>query len=270
MGRPKLITACSSCYRTLKDHLPEIPVESLWLALEASNLPIHLSEAVPKTLAIHDPCATRADRDLEDSARRLAAKLGVRVVELNERGCTTCCGYGGLARFANPEVTDAIVSRRIAANTEDYLTYCAMCRDAFARKGKRAVHLLYLLFPTDASDPALRGDPGFSGRQENRARLKTRLLREVWGECEMPQTVPIHLKIAPDVLDRMEQRMILVEDVRAVLKQADSGAPVIANPKNGHFLAVYRPACVTYWVEYSVEQDSVVVHNCYSHRMEVV
>ncbi len=268
MGRPKLITACSSCYRTLKDHLPEIEVESLWPVLERSNF----SDRDPRlqqTLAIHDPCSTRADREVEDSARRLAAKLGVDVVELNQRGHTTCCGYGGLARFANPEVTDKIVRRRIAESDADYLTYCAMCRDAFARQGKRAVHILDLFFPNGA-DPGARRDPGFSGRQENRARLKSRFLREVWGENVKTNEPPIQLRIAPEVLERMEQRMILVEDVRTVMEHARSGGALIVNPQSGHFLACHRPSCVTYWVEYSVEQDVVVVHNCYSHRMQVV
>jgi Fe-S oxidoreductase len=266
MGRPKLITACSSCYRTLKDHLPEIQVESLWPVLERSRW----LEGTPQTLAIHDPCATRADRELEDSARRLASRAGVKLVELNERGCTTCCGYGGLARFANPEVTGKIVRRRIAENSADYLTYCAMCRDAFARQGKRAVHLLDLLFPADGADAAARHDPGFSGRQENRARLKARLLRELWRENVGPDETSIQLKISPEILDRMEQRMILADDVRAVIERAGTDGSLIENPRNGHFLACYRPSCVTYWVEYSVEQDTVVVHNCYSHRMQVV
>jgi Fe-S oxidoreductase len=269
MGRPKLITACSSCYRTFKDHLPEVEVESLWPVLERSNIPDR-DTRMRQTLAIHDPCATRADRDIEDSTRRLAANFGVDIVELNERGCTTCCGYGGLARFANPEVTGKVVSRRIAQSSGDYLTYCAMCRDAFARRGKRALHILELLFSANEGDPAERRDPGFSGRQENRARLKSRFLREVWGEDVNANEPPIQLKISPEVLELMEQRMILVEDVRTVVEHAQSDGALIANPQNGHLLACYRPSCVTYWVEYSVDNGAVTVHNAYSHRMQVL
>ena len=30
LGRPRLITACSSCFKSLRDHLPQIPIEPLW------------------------------------------------------------------------------------------------------------------------------------------------------------------------------------------------------------------------------------------------
>jgi hypothetical protein len=34
-------------------------------------------------------------------------------------------------------------------------------------------------------------------------------------------------------------------------------------------MAHHKPAAVTYWVEYSRDGDEFVVHNAYSHRMEV-
>jgi hypothetical protein len=35
-------------------------------------------------------------------------------------------------------------------------------------------------------------------------------------------------------------------------------------------LAHHRPNAVTYWVEYTPQDDAFVVHNAYSHRMQVV
>ena len=67
----------------------------------------------------------------------------------------------------------------------------------------------------------------------------------------------------------MKQRMILVEDVRRTIEQAEQTGDKIENPVTGRSLASLRSACVTYWVDYSAERDAFVVHNAYSHRMEV-
>jgi Fe-S oxidoreductase len=113
--------------------------------------------------------------DAQRAVRRLAAGLGG--AEL-----TTCCGFGGLASFANPEVADKIVDRRIGEGADDYLTYCAMRRDNFARHGKRLDHLPDLVFPSlEGGDPAARPDPGLSRRRDNRVPLEARMLRETWG-----------------------------------------------------------------------------------------
>jgi hypothetical protein len=271
LGRPRVIAACSSCYRTLKDNLHEMEVESLWSVLESS--PLLGLEASPRRLALHDPCGTRGAIDVQNAVRRLLTRMGVTVEELNERDQMTCCGFGGLAQFANPEVADKIVRRRIGQNDADYVTYCAMCRDRFARQGKRTWHVLDLVFAAgedvDCGDAGGRADPGFSSRQENRARLKRRFLREVWRE-EMPEEQSsLELLISPDVASLLEARMILREDVRAVIQHAERSGEKLEDPATGHFVARHRPASATFWVEYSVEHSAYRVHNAYSHRMQV-
>ena len=269
MGRPRMITACSTCYRMFRDNLPDMQIESLWKVIDQYGLPA-TQPAVPRgTLAIHDPCTTRHEEGVQDDVRRILRKLGVETVELNQRGMTTCCGYGGLMQFADAAVADKVVHRRINQNTDDYLTYCAMCRDNFARRGKRAVHILDLVYASSDCDPAARPDPGFSTRQENRARLKTRMLRELWGEIMVETEQAIHLIISPEVRAQLERRMILVDDVRKVVAHAEATGEKILHPQSGRFIACYRPAAVTYWVEYSVQQTGIVIHKAYSHRMQV-
>jgi len=268
MGRPRLITACSTCYRMFKDNLPDIQVESIWTVIDRLGLPAPEGAIQPRTLAIHDPCTTRDEEDVQASVRLILGKLGTNVVELNDRGLTTCCGYGGLMQFADATVADKVVNRRIRQSNSDYVTYCAMCRDNFSRRGKRALHILDLIFEVEGSDPAARADPGFSQRQENRARLKARLLRDVWRETVADREQQLNLMIDPDVLALMEKRMILVEDVRKVISHAESTGEKILS-QTGRFVASYRPASVTYWVEYSAQGSGFVVHNAYSHRMEV-
>jgi Fe-S oxidoreductase len=270
MGNPRIITACSSCYRAFKDHLPEAQVESLWTVLTEVGLPGGCSPAPARALAIHDPCATREDASVQDGARRVLTQLGVPTMELNlTRGLTTCCGYGGLMSFANREVADKVVKRRIGESEADYVAYCAMCRDNFAARGKRSVHLLDLVYGAPGTDPAARKGPTFSQRQENRARLKRRLLAEVWGEQVTDERRPMNLIISPEVTQWMEERMILAEDVEKVIGHAEASGDKIEDKESGHLLASYRPVSVTYWVEYSVEPSGFVVHNAYSHRMEI-
>jgi Fe-S oxidoreductase len=271
LGRPRLITACSACFRTLKDHLPEVPIESLWTVLEMHPLPLKNGGA--RSLALHDPCTTRNETAVQDSIRRLLTGLGVTIEELNGRDRSPCCGFGGLARFANAGVAEKIVKRRIGESASDFVTYCAMCRDSFARQGKRTWHILDLVFGNDSRDggaePAMRADPGFSLRQENRARLKTRLLREIWGENMPDGSNRLELIVVQEVMAQLESRLILLDDIRAVIERAESSGEKLRDPATGHFIAHYRPAAVTYWVEYSPSDAGFVLHNAYSHRMQV-
>ncbi len=269
LGNPRVITACSSCYRVFDDHLPGAKVESLWSVLEARGLP---SEATtrPRTLTIHDPCSTRHEKPVQDAARAVLARLGVTVEEpALTRELTTCCGYGGLASFANPEVADKLVDRRIASTSSDLVTYCAMCRDRFARRGKRSLHLLDLVYGTPATDGAARLGPGFSDRHENRARLKQTVLREVWGEVRSGEARPMQLTFTPEVLARMEQRMILKEDVERAIRHAEETGARFSDPSTGHLLTNHRPVAVTYWVEYAPSEAGFQVFNTYSHRMDL-
>jgi Fe-S oxidoreductase len=269
LGQPRLITACSSCFKTLKEHLPHIQVEPLWPYLDPALLTNAPPEPASRTLAIHDPCSTRGVHEVEDSSRALLGKLGIDVVELNETGLTTCCGYGGLTLFVNPALADKTVTRRAKQSDVDYVTYCAMCRDRFAHQGKRAIHILDLVFADANSDSAARPDPGFSKRRDNRAQLKARLLHEVWGEEGSTVESSVKLQISEGVRQLLEKRMILIDDVRRTIEYAESTGDKLENPITGQFLASFRSACVTYWVEYSRLGDEFAVHNAYFHRMEV-
>jgi NADPH-dependent glutamate synthase beta subunit-like oxidoreductase len=267
LGQPPVVTACSSCFRMFADHQPEVPVQSLWSVLERVGLPAGAAPNVGK-LAIHDPCTTRDETAIQMSVRGLLDQRGVTAVELDGPGLTTCCGFGGLASFVNPVLTDKIVDRRIGQNQADYLTYCAMCRDNFARRGKRAVHVLDLIFP-GADDPAARADPGFSMRQENRGRLKRRLLRDLWRETVSEPATDIELSISAEVLADMEKKLILEDDVRQTVRHAEASGEKLLDPRTGLFIARYRPVSMTYWAEYTVEDGRYVVHRAYSHRMQV-
>ncbi|SJZ66511.1 pyridine nucleotide-disulfide oxidoreductase/dicluster-binding protein [Consotaella salsifontis] len=270
MGQPTIVTACSSCLKTLGQSLPDIPVHSVWPLLSELGWQIEASPAASLPLAIHDPCSGRHAKGVQRAVRELAAAVGAEVRELSGAELTTCCGYGGLAQFANPVVADKIVDQRIGESEDDYLTYCAMCRDNFARRGKRAVHLLDLLLPPiDGSDPAARPDPGFSRRRENRTRLKMALLKDLWDE-DMTDPLPQSNVVIPDeVRAQMERKLILAEDVIAVITNAESSGQKLKDRASDHFIATGRAGNVTTWVEYELADGVPIVRRAYCHRMEV-
>ena len=270
LGRPEIVTACSTCLKMLGDFHPEMKARSLWTVIAETGWPDGPRPQIEGPFAIHDPCTGRHAVEVQRAVRSLAAGLGATVRELSGAELTTCCGFGGLASFANPEVTGKIVDRRIGESADDYLTYCAMCRDNFARRGKRSVHLLDLVFPAPgAADPAARPDPGFSRRRDNRVRLKARLLRELWGE-NMSDPVPeIDLIVPEDVRAEMERKLILVEDVARAIAQAEATGKKLRNKATGHLIATHRAGEFTCWAEYEVTPAGIVLHRAYGHRMQV-
>jgi hypothetical protein len=171
--------------------------------------------------------------------------------------------------FANPAVAEKSVQRRAAQSDADYVTYCAMCRDRFAHDGKRATHILDLVFAQEGDDPAARRDPGFSLRQQNRARLKGTLLRQLWGETEKPMEPSRNVLIPEELKSLFEKRMILEQDIQRTIDSAERNRDIIEDQRTGRRLASLRVACVTYWVEYSEQDGAYLVHDAYSHRMEV-
>jgi hypothetical protein len=270
LGSPRVILACSSCFRVFQSFLPEIPIVSLWEIFEKMGLPETRPLGLPARLTIHDPCSTRHERGIQDSARAILARLGVEVRELAlSRELTECCGYGGLVWLAHPELARDIVRRRTQEDPGEYVTYCAMCRDFFADTGKPTRHILDLIYGNADIPPASRR-LGYSERHENRARLKRGLLKAYAknGDTALDDDQAIRLQVAPEVRAVLDERLILDDDLRAVIAHAERTKEKFMSP-SGRCLARHRPASATYWVEYEVEGDGFRVHNAYSHRMEI-
>ncbi|MEA4855195.1 MAG: pyridine nucleotide-disulfide oxidoreductase/dicluster-binding protein [Solidesulfovibrio sp.] len=273
LGRPRLVTACASCLAVFRQAAPDIPAVSLWQVLnDETGLPEAAGFTPDGPLAVHDSCTARHDATAQAAVRALLGKRGLAFEELPLSGrYTECCGFGGLVGNAHPELAKAITERRAAASPRDFLATCAMCRDRLAHVGKRAYHLLDLLFPgPGAADPATRPDPGFSLRHETRARLRRHLLATVWNEPTDPKApAGPDFTVSPEVRAVMEARHILDDDVKRTLAHAESTGRKFRNRENGHFLASFTPHRVTYWVEYVMEGATARVFTAYSHRMTV-
>jgi hypothetical protein len=267
MEKPSVVLACSTCYQVFKTHLPDVALVSLWEVFDEHGLPESPPASLTNMVSIHDPCTTRHEPQMHESVRRIVGQLGYAIDELElSRERTTCCSYGGLMWFANRDLAQNVIQRRINENQTDYVTYCAMCRDFFATQGKRTLHLLDLIFGEEQTSR-----PGYSQRRENRVRLKRTLLNTLWGETVTGQEdyESIKVTVSKDILARLEERLILVADVQQVIAYAERTGSWLLNPQTGHRLAHHRPATVTYWVEYTREEDTYIIFNAYCHRMDV-
>jgi Fe-S oxidoreductase len=271
MGKPRVVTACATCRHLFQEHLPELETHSLWAIVAEHGLPPG-TPACPKTIAVTDPCMSRHDPGTQAQVRHIARELGFTVEELPlAGGKAECCGYGGLMAQADPALARDILRRRGAVNGHDYLAYCAMCRDNLAAEGKRSSHLIEHVFPTTpGADPAARGWMSWSERRGNRARLRRRLLQDGADHLdELPESCgqPI-LQMTPEVLRRIDERRILVEDLQRVIGHAERTGKRLANA--GVFKAWLPSEHVTFWVDYSPEGEGFRVHNAYCHRMKII
>jgi len=270
LGKPKVILACSSCVQEYQRNYPEVEIKSYWEIYDQAGEIVERGKGI---VAVQDACSTRYASDIQEAVRSILKKLGYEIEELElSREKTECCTYGGGMWLANKAVAEKMVRRRIGESGLDYVTYCAMCREAFARRGKRTVHLLDMIYGEGDADLATAPVVGYSQRQENRARLKEKVLREIWREA-MPEKEAyeeIRLEIELKAQAEMEERQILVGDVQKVIENSERTGNRLRNPANGHYLGKYQPHRVTYWVEYSREEDGRYrVYKAYSHRMEI-
>ena len=269
LGSPQVIAACASCLAVFREHAPEFGVRSLWEALAETGLPVLTGERPAGPVAVHDPCSLRHDQPAREAVRNALRTLDIPFEELALSGqFTECCGYGGLMGNVNPALAREVARRRGAETSLDMAASCSMCRDRLAAEGKRVWHALDFVFPGPAMDPAAKG-PGFSQRHENRARLKATLLREVWGEDAAPHAHGLDVSYAPGVLDSMEDRRILQEDVEAVLDETLRTGRRMVDRESGRFLASFRPRRMNYWVEYSQDGGQITVTRVWCHRMEL-
>ena len=273
-GRPVFILACSSCIGVFERYLPEIPYVSLWEIFQKYGLPETAIIDRGHVLNIHDACSTRHKNEVHESVRNIASGLGYEIEELKyAKAKTKCCGYGGLVFYANREQAEAFAEDRVMESKNDLLVYCAMCKDLFAEKGKRTLHILDLIFGEDPEGAALKKMPNLSRRHANRADLKNKLLRELWNEepeMDFMQRNELNLVVPQEVWKTMEERYILFEDIEKVIAHSRLSGERFFNPEDSSYLAHLRINYVTYWVQYAEKEDGIHILNAYSHRMEVM
>lgn len=268
LGSPRVVTACSTCLHMFREHLPSIPVESVWTVLTDSSLE---RVALRPVLALSDPCTARHDKQTRTAVRRLLENIGQPLAPLTMSGeLTECCGFGGLLENANPKLAQQVAAARVAQTEAEILTYCAMCRDQLARTGKPVLHLLDLLF-SDLAHPASEAPVSISARRIQRRRLKEDLLAR-YAPDERPAREPweeVPLILSEQVAVSMEERRILADDIRRVLYQAGEGGGVFVHGSKRCKIASALLGEVTFWVQYEERDGEYHIDACWSHRMSI-
>lgn len=265
LGNPVVIAGCPTCRKELKDSVGG-EIVGIWDVLEQIGLPAG-AKGLDRPAALHDSCGARGDARTQQAIRDLAAKLGVRLVETEYSGDRSpCCGYGGLAAYANREVAHEMSEKCLERSDAPYISYCMACRDRFAREGRESRHILELVYGTDAGAP-----PDISEKRFNRLTLKNDLLREIWLEEPMEKKLDYQLDFTDEARMMMDDRMILVEDVISVLNAVRETGECIYDEESGLLIARHRIGNATFWVKFSREDDEhYLVHRAWSHRMHVV
>lgn len=259
LGRPVIVCACPTCKRVF-DEWEDAESLGIWEVLLTSGVP----KTAARTVAIHDACGARGDKKTQDQVRRLVEALGCQVEEIPySRDRSPCCGFGGLVKYANPEVAGKKADFAAARSEYPLLTYCMACRDQLARAGADSRHILELAYDVQPGPV-----PDLSARRANRLRLKQRMLEELWEEkTEMTTERPV--MFAEGVREKMEERMILTSDVDAVLRAYETSGAAVRDAASGRLAACLRLGNVTFWVSFTKEADGYLVHSAYSHRMTV-
>jgi Fe-S oxidoreductase len=267
-GQPTFILACPSCSLFFKTELPEINTESLWEVL-AGIVPDR--PTVSMALTLHDPCASRYEEGIQKGARKIISSVAPSFSEQKYSGrLTKCCGYGGLAAHAQPELGMEYSIDTAQDGDAPLVSYCIVCRDRFKAAGFPSLHLLDLLFPEgDLSELMNRPMPNLSEKRDRRLDFRQQVLKSIWQEeVTDPPKIPYEIVIPPEIYELMEKRRILKGDVEAVIAEAAVHGPLFLNRNNGHSLASLRPRQVTFWVEYTIDEDGrYLVHQVWCHRM---
>jgi NADPH-dependent glutamate synthase beta subunit-like oxidoreductase len=167
VGAEEIIVACQSCYVTMKEYSPNQKVRSLWEVLPEIGLPegaAGIGKDSGLNIAVHDSCPTRDVPEISDGIRQIMGSLGYAIEEpAHTREKTLCCGFGGMVVPANPDLARRVMERRTEEVKSDVMvTYCAACRESMIRGGKKAVHILDLIFGGPYKADSVFPGPGTS------------------------------------------------------------------------------------------------------------
>jgi Fe-S oxidoreductase len=173
-GIKEILTACPNCHRIFTTYGDGLKIRSILEVISQNG--IQEQKLPAGTITIHDPCAVRFEKGIQNNVRRIIAGQGIAVEEMkHSRENTLCCGEGAGVSGISPDLAENWGNlRKIEANGKVVVTYCAGCENYLGKKSE-ILHILDLLFdPRDA----IKGRSRVSKAPFtywNRLRLKNRL-----------------------------------------------------------------------------------------------
>jgi len=271
LGKPETIFACTLCQSVISGAIPEMKAVSLYQVL-AENAADSKTTDISQVTSIFDPCGCRDQSEIHDAVRELAEVFGYTVDELDDsRESSVCCGYGGDIRGANKSLDETIKSVKLNASDNDYLVYCANCRDVMTSVGKESRHVLELFFDL----PMYEGKPPTnSQKRENRIEMKEYLKEQYQGEYDFvlaeSEYVPLlPIRMSDELEKQMDEDRILIHDISMIIRAAEDSGFKITDADKGSFISHRQIGAITYWVEYRLDDDMIEVLDVWSHRMSI-
>jgi len=211
---------------------------------------------------------------MHNEIRVILKKRGCQLEEYEySRDMTRCCGYGGLIGFSDASLAKEFSKKRLSETKNAIVTYCSVCRDVFANTEKPVYHILDIIYGNTSSDRGLREKTGISEKTDNRKELKKALLKEIWGEEPVDvenEYDSISLVIDDEVKKKLEDRLILEDNIREVIFEAEKTGAKTVNPNTGNSTAGKKIGIVTYWVEFKKIGGLFHIQSAYSHRIQIV
>ncbi|MHB9074767.1 MAG: FAD-dependent oxidoreductase [Desulfobaccales bacterium] len=147
LGAEEVIVACTHCYQTFKEFLPQVQLRTIYEVLGEVGLPPGTQATTPWTFNIQDACGARQAPNIHDAVRAVVMNLGYNVEEMaHNRQRSICCGSGGMVPAVAPELAKQMTDFRLSEATHDLVTYCASCRARLSKAGHPTLHVLDLPF----------------------------------------------------------------------------------------------------------------------------
>jgi len=255
MGHPKVVTACPSCGKQLAKMCPEWECVSLYEIL--ANSPF-AEKGQGMQVAVFDPCAAKEMQEVKESVRKIARRSGFSLMPSPRENC---CGNGGHMRAVAPELFDQIAESSAFSSKEDAITYCVNCRDIFASRGKRAIHILDLFCEGSPENAFCRPAPSWGERRRNRELLKA-------GLTDMPAPHgAIKLLISGELMAKLQNELLTEQEILNTIQSCESSGDKLSYAGSDVYIGHMRQGAITIWVEYRVLDGGYELRNAYSHRM---
>lgn len=259
LGEPVVIYACASCRKTFERFMPEIPTISLYELLDGGQGYVETQE-----YAVFDACAAYGMKEVKQAVRNLAASCGCHITDYDSEG--KCCGFGGHIQLANPEFFDEVAETRCAQTDKPFLVYCTNCKEVFQNHGKKAVHILDLLYNLEGAKV-----PTLEEKRLNNLLVKQMLLSLYWKEEFSPQMEEwdsLKVKVVKETKTTMERTLIPLRDVKKTIWINEMAGEGFENAA-GEVICRLVGDYLTCWVKYKKEGDCYQVLEVYSHRMHI-
>ncbi|MDR3296100.1 MAG: FAD-dependent oxidoreductase [Clostridiales Family XIII bacterium] len=287
LGEPQVLCACVSCQKILAEYLPDIRTQSVYTWLKGHWDGNGRGAEPLRGAEVYDPCGARFDPLAGEAVRVLAAQAGCN--NLPGAGALektpACCGFGGHIYVPNPDLLHRISAERIETAADEIVTWCANCRDMFLNSGKKAKHILEILFSREWKNiGAAPGDvgkigvppriPSLTERRENRRRLKRFFMSADMEGGKKPEdetAVPSRVHFPENVERKMDKLLLLREDVERAIGSCEAQGNFFSGSETEERVGMYHNRAVTVWVSYErARENAFVLQNVYTHRMEIV